>query len=476
MSSYGRRVRSLKGSDRAIIKGSMRMVASTVFKDISFYRPPEEALLPNLRELHWTAHAADTAAAALLFVSPSVMTLVITIEETVSPVGYKALVQNLSGRLPGIEHFTLTTTHPAGTVVTELAECIQLMPRLLSMELPQLYFYEEILRAASQLQSLTSIGVPWLSQQVYDKQGTQFYFEEGWFQSIHRIPVDAHPQTFAAFLSASQYFHLTEVGLVTRSMNDPNNLEDRFRALASSCPSLFSLYLNLFSDRGEGTQRRPLTFANLHPLLSCSNLMNITAGHDLPMTFENSDFVEMGDAWPFLRTFDLCNDPYIQDIGEDTTHGTSLEVLSGIAEVMPRLEKLGLYFLNEAMPTVQPSSRTSSRLHNLQLLDVGLSPILQEQREQLAFFLGKACPFAEIGTGQSCWRVSASRSAEKEEMSRRKDCWTEVERLMKTFVRFEESTRMELKLVRDELHCERRERLEPQKENREVTAKSESAS
>lgn len=212
MASYGRRVRTLKGLDRVTLKVNVnkRLIANTFFKDITFYRPPDEALLPNLRELDWTAYSDATSAAVLIFISPSVKTLTIRVKDAVSPAGYKTLLRNLGGRLWGIESFTLKTALPAGTIVTELGDCIRRMEQLKSLELPQFYLYENILRAASHLRSLKSLSVSWLSQQVYDENGMQFYFQEGWFCHIRRIQVDTHPQAFAAFLSARQYSHLIE--------------------------------------------------------------------------------------------------------------------------------------------------------------------------------------------------------------------------------------------------------------------------
>lgn len=174
-----------------------------VFKDIAFYRPHDEPFLPNLRQLEWTTYYGDTAAAALLLVSPSVKSLNITVHDTVSPAGYKALIRNLGGRLSGVQELTIATTLPAGTVSMELAECIQTMPKLRKVELPQFYLYEDVLRAASQLQSLTSMKVSWQEQQVYDEKGMQFYFEQGWFQGLRAIQVDAYPRAFVAFLAAS---------------------------------------------------------------------------------------------------------------------------------------------------------------------------------------------------------------------------------------------------------------------------------
>lgn len=68
-------------------------------------------------------------------------------------------------------------------------------------------------------------------------------------------------------------------------------------------------------------------------------------------------------------------------------------------------------------------------------------------------------------------RVCVRSAAEKEEFWRRKDCWTEVEKLKTAFVRFEGSTRDELDCVTEELHRERREKIVLQQENRELSAK-----
>lgn len=446
-------MRTLKCSDQAVVwdqtstsLGRSRQIASSVFRDIAFLRPTDEPFLPNLDELHWTAHSSDSILGALLLVSPTLKVLTLSIVPGVAPSAYRGLFRHLSGRLSGVRDLTIATDLTVITVNTELAACLRTMSSLNYLTLPRFYLSGDVLRAASQLSALTSIVSSWSDKHMYDENGMKFPFEKGWFENIARLQIDAHPQPFAAFLSASSYPNLTSIGYSTRRLADAADLHDLCKAIASSCPAVEALSFNLFSNRGELSQARAISFANLRPLLGCAKLETLSVGHDYPMTLHDSDFDEMGGSWTSIENLDFCSDPFTANVSTDTS-GTPLSALLTIARAMPRIRRLGLYFSTGSVPKYDEDEVVEwVELSMLESLDVGLSAVSEEKCEDIAFFLGKVCPGATINPEGSFWRdaVVAADANEETELARRHESWREVHALMQMFVRFERDARRKL--------------------------------
>lgn len=346
--SYTRRVRTIKCSDQARIKRKTLRIAASVFEDIVDYRPSNEPLFPNLRDLHWTTHYSETASAALLFVSPATEVMTIVVKESVFPSSYLKLITSLTGRLPNAWSLTIDTAIPASRVQAELADCLQTIPSLAHLKIPQFYLYPDVLRAASQMRSLATLSVTWDQKPVYEEGGMQLSCEKGWFENLGELIVDAHVQNFTAFLLASVYPHMTRVGLGTQKLTENSQLEGFCLALATSCPVLEELLLNLFSGRGPQSPREPIVFANLRPLLSCTTLTSLQIAHDYPMTLEGSDVAEMGDAWRALTCMRLCCEPLSASIRAGA-RGCPLSILPTCLKTFPHILEVGLFFSMDAL-------------------------------------------------------------------------------------------------------------------------------
>lgn len=118
----------------------------------------------------------------------------------------------------------------------------------------------------------------------------------------------------------------------------------------------------------------------------------------------------MGRSWQRMETLDVsCK--------------IRLATLSAIAKTFTGLRCLRIHLSDEHLSgaaMVEQYQDVSHRLQNLDVLAVGLSPVSQaaEKLEEVAFYLGRICPAANIKTKvhkfQSAvrWNVVAAKAAE----------------------------------------------------------------
>lgn len=178
------------------------------------------------------------------------------------------------------------------------------MPHLEDCFLPQYYLYGDVLSAASRLKLLSCLTTTWGEKRAYDEHGMQFSSDEGWFENLLQLGVDAHPPIFTAFLAASTYPNREFLSVGTRRLADHNDLMDLCKAVAGSCPAMRNITLNLHADSGQYFPTRPIDFNTFRPLLACRYMDELEIAHDYPITLNDSDLTEMGAFWPRLKALD----------------------------------------------------------------------------------------------------------------------------------------------------------------------------
>lgn len=372
----------------------------------------------------------------LQLLSASVTNLTIFVQSSVAPSAYKTLISQLKHRLPNSNSFTLSTPLPLGDVSTALAATLQTMPRLHTIDLPQFYLSEEILRAASRLEGLTSLCTLWNAEGiVYDEMGMRFYFEEGWFDNLKSLQVDCHPQTFATFLSASVNRSLSNIGLSTRRLDEQSDLRAVLEAAATSCPGLEVLTLNVTSKRGEMSRAQSIKFTTIRPLLACKHLRELSISHDYPITLQKTEFLEMAAAWEDMNYLELASDPFHSNVGEEMK-GVSLATLGSVGSVFRNLTDLGVYVSDEEVPRLEDGWSLES-FPALQTFVPGASPVPQGKTKDVALFLAIVCPKAKLEPMHSGWRSAAAGVDRAEEVTLAKNtrAWGDVQELMGDFVR-----------------------------------------
>ncbi|KAG8863481.1 hypothetical protein FRB96_008221 [Tulasnella sp. 330] len=397
---YASRIRELRCSDAAMINGKCLLIAPSVFNQVALYRPSHEALLPNLKSLHWTGITHDSAPAVLMLVSPSIEVLRISFKQHTTADVQVTLFKHLYGRLSGIVDLGIASPFRSHDITRAVARCLQSMPKLAELSLPQYYLYDAILRALGPSISLRVLITDYHTPSLYDNDGMHFYSEEGWFSSLESITINASPRSFTSFLSLSPRPKLQSVRLSTRRLANPSELRHLCSILADSCPAVLALAFVLYSD--DDAQSQPIIFDDIRPLLACSQLESLEITHDYPMTLNDAEIEEMGAAWQGMGNLDLCSEPYIEKVTNETP-GTPIAVLATMARVMPALTYLGLYFSPESIPTISRSGPVPQQFLTLETISVGTSngPALEE--ENMAVFLGVMCPSIQIESFALVW-------------------------------------------------------------------------
>lgn len=133
-----------------------------------------------------------------------------------------------------------------------------------------------------------------------------------------------------------------------------------------------------------------ITFDILRPALRLRKLRSFHVMHNRPLVLTESDIEEMGYAWrdTALRSLRLVPDPVFSP-GVVLDSELTLGSLQTFARFLPKLERLELYI--DATRDI-PSEPPEYIFHNLTTLDVGISPVAQNEHGAIARWLARIIP------------------------------------------------------------------------------------
>ncbi|KAG9037040.1 hypothetical protein FS837_001508, partial [Tulasnella sp. UAMH 9824] len=244
---YACRVRFLNFDENDhIFEKEGSFIAFSAIQTLAVVHPFGSSLLPNLERLSWCCTRDDTALSVLPFVSPSLSTLKLDVEEAVSDESFQRLLRSLAHRAPNVEHFKLSTARPITNINEHLTQWFSSTLKLRSATMPQYFHPPGILASLGRLQQLEELATDWLYPTTdYTEGGSSLLFPNGYYPSLRSLHF--HSSLALAtklFRSPGPVSQLKEVCFSTRKCYPLKSLKTLLSALARSCPQLEVLLLN----------------------------------------------------------------------------------------------------------------------------------------------------------------------------------------------------------------------------------------
>ncbi|KAG9051455.1 hypothetical protein FS837_006631 [Tulasnella sp. UAMH 9824] len=338
----------------------------------------ERFLLPNLENLEWTVHCAQSLPHLPYLTSPNLRELAINLDAASIPSVPVMRCLEVLASLPGLElsRLRITTKYKVKDHDLELA------PAVASFVKSQ--------------QALSTLEVEWL------------YSQSEIIQSL------LHHQRLVSLelLLAFDEYHLVQTSL---------------QSLAGYCPLIETL--KIFCPKNF---LQPMTCDIIRPLFRCRQLweLQVCYGGDFRVT--SDDVRSMGEAWGELEVLNLC-------AGAKSSHwdGAPFTLLLDFAAAFgPKLRRLALNF---ACPDELPTADiVNTSFSQLEILGVGKSKIDSvEQFGALAEFLVSVCPKeTEIAyIPKDFWRADAFQTKGWDNVPETKS-WVLVKDIMQRMRRF----------------------------------------
>lgn len=398
-----------------------------VFSSIIFHHPFGSDILPNLRELHCRIEKDCATLSALAFIPSYLKKLTIHLQGGVTANGAEQLLKLLVYRTPRLTELVFRNTHiKEENIGDRLRTWLTTSTNLRRITLPQFYLTSAIIQNLSRLGSLESISLdadPTIPHSNSPKDA--FPIEDSGFPSLQSLHIDLPLPVGASGLGGPTLFGGLQILIINeRRLSNNKDLRISLQSIGSSCPHVFKLCLNLFTDRS--TKTEPILFESIHPIFRL-RLRTLIVHHDYPMNIHKGDVEEMGKHWPELQQLSLCPDPRGYVLTEQPT-STPLSLLPAFAQHLPKLRSLALFLDQGSMPDYNGDLLPPHQLQQLTTLNTGTSWVPGENPYVVGHCVGAICPRVKVLSSLPCkWRVQDD---PKNEQKRRED-WGAVETLVK---------------------------------------------
>lgn len=358
--------------------------------------------LPSVKSVEWNFLWKDGILSVLPFLSPKLDSLEIALDEAFTSHAAKTLLQCLTGRVPELTTFKLGASLPVASLENELVDCILAAAKLKYLALPHYYQTKKVVSALATLPLLSTLSVSYRKNMPYDDSGMQFPAFESGFDDLRTLRMDASLADAARiFETPCRLPDLEDVMVISRRYTNPIHLHSLLFNLSTGCNQLETFELSLLSDKT--TPSPPLAFASLHPLLSCQSLTGVLIGHDYPVRLQEADIVLIGKSWPHLQNFQLCEEPYLENVDEEHS-GTPFALLPTMAKHLPNLDTLGLFFDTDSPFEFGGDLNPIVQWADLERLRTGFSDLKKEKVQLAAFVIASLTPPGLIvESGESTW-------------------------------------------------------------------------
>lgn len=398
-----------------------------LFSSIIYHHPFGSDILPNLRELHCSIDKDCVTLSALAFIPSYLKKLKIHLRGGVTANGAEQLLKLLVYRTPHLTELVFGTTHiKEESIGDRLRTWLTTSTKLERITLPQFYLTSAMVQNLSRLGSLESISLdadPTIPHSNSPKDA--FPIEDSGFPSLQSLHIDLPLPVGASGLGGTALFGRLQILTINeRRLSNNKDLRISLQSVGSSCPHVFKLCLNLFTDRN--TKTEPILFESIRPIFRL-RLRTLIVHHDYPMGLHKGDVEEMGKHWPELQQLSLCPDPRGYVLTEQPT-STPLSLLPAFAQHLPRLRSLALFLDQGSIPDYDGDLLPPHQLQQLTVLNTGTSWVPGENPYVVGHCVGAICPRVEVLSSLPCkWRVQDD---PKNEQKRRED-WGAVETLVK---------------------------------------------
>ncbi|KAG9008632.1 hypothetical protein FRB94_013039 [Tulasnella sp. JGI-2019a] len=436
--SYARRVRDLNWDDGQSSKTrnghTDGYLSQTVFSDIYLHRPTAGPLLPGLLTLKRVVLNDSTALHLLPFLSGCVTDLHIDLGDDCSHETVNSLLYQLGTREPGVVDFKFFTHHVVDEVDEALAVCLHHMAALEQITLPKQFGAPRIVEALRDLKGLCCILVhpgPINSRdRTISQLGSQWNLQLDEFKTLRELDFQTTVLQAKSALSSRRPSQLTIIYLTTVGAVYNQEVLSMLSALASSCPLLENVSINMFSTLG--LSEECFRFDTLVPLLRCGSLELLEIGHPRSVVLAEENIDIIANSWPSLHTLIFCGG------SASEKNRTPLSILKAFARHrMLHLREIKLScFIDLENLRGDPAPMA---LGSLTSLGLDTTAILPEQQLVVSVFLGFICPSGvAIFGGMLNWQ---SHVMDNDEMY--EPLWAAVEEGVRDFHKIQGAERRE---------------------------------
>ncbi|KAG9017361.1 hypothetical protein FRB93_007475 [Tulasnella sp. JGI-2019a] len=378
--SYACRVRSICWNDEEGI------MCNEIFAQIFFHRPHTHPLLPNIEAITWFASCENTLMQFLPMVCDTLKTLNLRIRARCPAKMVATALRGLDDRSVRLERLDIQAWFGVADIEIPLVAHLCNQWELRTVGLPQYYGTKDIITVLGNLPKLEALYTTTLLAEV--EVGMKWELGENSFSNLLSFGFNAPLMMAKYIFTCGSFSRLLTVSITTPPSSIlTDSLEPFFVTLASCCPILSSIHLDLCQYP-----------ANV-PVIAVRELASLfTLGHMEVMELDarkpvvgiDRQFVSnIAVHWPMLRRLRLTPEP--TEIPEGS--GSPMTILRTFAEhfgtARHPLKSIGLYF------SVNRDKLLDTRgIHTwttLDAIDVGTSRIEERDMLSVASFLGGIC-------------------------------------------------------------------------------------
>lgn len=384
---YARRVRTLVLNEQE----DKTIVSKEAFDEISRTRVTLN-ILPNLRHLTWVTTSVERMRLSLMFQHENITDFTVFLHTTPTyPIS--TFFKEVMLRMPKLKELDLRFSFPASKAEGDFIELFRGLARLKKIVLPLYTLTSKIVEELSTLRELTTIQFEFMESQgrgdIADVVAFNPQLRAGAFPALEDLSLSVLLVDMTRFISGSfAPSNLTSLYAHTISQSSPEEVSAFLTAVAENCQLLTRLYLDFFTSSDIGTDlRQPcITWENLRPVLSCSNLVEFEVRWDKAFQLTQDDVEEMAMKWPSLETLNLNCEPMYLNVPPSL----DLRALIPFARHCPKILELGLYIDAGADVDIAAQYPPLVPFRSLQRLLMGNSPI--RDYKKVALFLSQLCP------------------------------------------------------------------------------------
>jgi hypothetical protein len=187
--------------------------------------------------------------------------------------------------------------------------------------------------------------------------------------------------------------------------NETPHVQNLFVVVASRCPSLQTLVLDILSHSssyiGDPPNNHIVTFQTLEPLMTCQGLRQFSISHEHHLLLQAPDVQRLIRCWPLMESLSLNPHPISL-----TRAPISIEILKMFSVLCPNIRHLGLQMdvRREAIKILNPFWH-SNPIKSLTTLDVGTSELASSGWEITASaYIAYMCPNLHAVVTSAPWK------------------------------------------------------------------------
>ncbi|KAG8875671.1 hypothetical protein FRB97_004806 [Tulasnella sp. 331] len=420
-------IRSVDYDQRDLYRGCEGLLSRRALGDIFLHYPKfENSMFPRLARVQWTVDDRRTLLQLLIFLVPSVTSLLINCRGPMEDACINILNVLKPRNILLTELKIALPTHTQALLET-LSRVLANQKRLIRVGLPYYTASRQVVKALAELPFLEDYGSwTFVEYQAPLGIGMDFDWEEGEFTALKTLRLITSFADAAKVMSRHRQPHLNDFTLTSRDFLEYIHPRNLCSSLSTFQPSLTVLYLSLYSQNPDPSLRG-IPFDLFRPLLLCTALSELRILSDMAMTYNDEDITSMASAWSSLRKLALCADP-ASSVG--LAVGQPLRSVESFTRSFCALQELSLY-LNTLDTNMKPRIFVGSSQARLSVLDFGTSPVPTDSTgspdlSKVAYVVPLLEPHAEIKSERSAshmrfLKISATTEAE---YSHREEFWS----------------------------------------------------